>query len=74
MFDQAIQASEALREAIDLKTGRLLPALEACAECRTMQLIAAPMLGTCTGCGAKLAVVRYEEVSVMATRPARDVD
>jgi hypothetical protein len=74
MFDQAIQASEALRETMGLKAGRLFPALKGCAACRTIQMIAAPVLGTCTGCGARLAVICYEEVSVTLTGPARDFD
>jgi hypothetical protein len=72
MFDQAIQASEAVREAMGLGTGRLIPALAGCIECRTIEMIAAPVLGLCTGCGAELTVIGYEEVSVMETGPARD--
>jgi hypothetical protein len=72
MFDQAIQASEAAREGMRLSSGRLIPALAGCIKCRTIEMIAAPTLGFCTGCGAELTVIRYEEVSVVETGTAHD--
>ena len=72
MFDQAIQASEAAREGMHLSSGRLLPALAGCIACQTIELIAAPRLGFCAGCGAELTVIRYEDTFVMETGAAGD--
>jgi hypothetical protein len=72
MFDQAIQASEAAREGMHLSSGRLIPALAGCIKCRTVGMIAAPGLGFCTGCGAQLTVIRYEDILVMETGTAGD--
>jgi hypothetical protein len=72
MFDQAIQASEAAREGMHLSSGRLIPALAGCIACQTIELIAAPRLAFCTGCGAQLTVIRYEDTFVIETGAAGD--
>jgi hypothetical protein len=72
MFEQAIQAGEAGREAMHLSAGPLIPALYGCAACQTIEMIAGPVLGICPGCGAERAVISYEDASVAVTTPARD--
>ena len=52
MFEQAVQASEAGRQA----NATLIPALSGCRSCWTTQMIAAPALGVCEDCGADLTV------------------
>lgn len=53
MFEQAIQASDALAKA----PGRLLPALCACSACQTFKMITGPVLGVCAVCGGELTVL-----------------
>jgi hypothetical protein len=53
MFEQAIQASEAMRAQ---NQGTLIPALSGCRACGTMHMIAAPVLGVCEDCGGELTV------------------
>jgi len=56
MFEQAVQASEALRQAAQ-DQGTLIPAVAGCRTCGTARMIAAPALGSCEGCGAGLTVL-----------------
>ena len=37
--------------------GSLIPALKGCPHCRTVEMIAAPVLGTCDDCGAEMIVL-----------------
>jgi len=57
MFEQAVQASEAMQGAAQQGGRALVPALFGCPACRTAQMIAAPAIGTCQDCGAELAVL-----------------
>lgn len=57
MFDHIVQVSEAFREGASRMQGSLIPALKGCPECRTVHMIAAPVLGTCVDCGAELKVL-----------------
>ena len=63
MFEQAVQASEALQQAAH--GGALIPALAGCGACGTAHMIASPALGVCEECGADLAVLG-------STEPAAD--
>jgi hypothetical protein len=60
MFEQAVQASEAMRR-IAQGGGTLIPALSGCRMCQTTQMIAAPVLGVCKDCGADLTVLGSAE-------------
>jgi hypothetical protein len=62
MFDQAVQASEAQREFTATGKGSLIPALMGCLDCRTISMITAPALGTCSDCGANLIVLRADQI------------
>jgi hypothetical protein len=53
MFDQAIQAAEAMNETARRDAARLAPALCGCKACGTAHMIAAPTLGRCADCGAE---------------------
>jgi hypothetical protein len=55
MFEQAVLASQALRQATPPTVRRLMPALAGCPACRRVRLIAAPMLGLCDDCAVPLA-------------------
>jgi len=59
MTRQIEAASQALTDASHRGVGAhpLIPALCGCPYCRTAQMITAPMLGTCTDCGAPLEVL-----------------
>ena len=57
MFEQAVQTSEAMRQAERQGRGALIPALSGCRACQTVQMIAAPVLGLCSDCGAELTVL-----------------
>ena len=57
MFEQAVQASEAMQWAAQQGGRALIPALFGCPVCRKAQMIAAPVIGTCQDCGAELAVL-----------------
>lgn len=61
MFDQAVQASDAMREAAHSARGRLLPALAICKSCNSARIIASPVLGRCIDCGAELDVRQSTE-------------
>jgi hypothetical protein len=37
--------------------GKLIPALKGCLNCQTVEMIAAPELGICAGCGATMTVL-----------------
>jgi hypothetical protein len=57
MFEQAVQASEAMQRAAQQGGRALIPALFGCPACRTAQMIAAPAIGICEDCGAELTVL-----------------
>ncbi|HEX2134491.1 MAG TPA: hypothetical protein VHG30_01090 [Microvirga sp.] len=59
MFDQAVRAGEAQREG---GASALIPALMGCLECGTVEMIAAPVLGTCAACGAAFSVLRVDQI------------
>ena len=61
MFEQAVQASEAMHKAAQRGDRALIPALSGCRACRTVQMIAAPVLGLCNDCGAELTVLGSAE-------------
>jgi hypothetical protein len=52
MFEQAVQASDALQWSAR-SDAALIPALSGCRACGTTQMIAAPVLGICEDCGAE---------------------
>ena len=60
MFEQAIRASEALREASQLNEGSLVPALCGCPKCQSVRMISAPVLGHCVDCGSVMVTVEGE--------------
>jgi membrane protease subunit (stomatin/prohibitin family) len=62
MFDQAVQAGEAQRESAARGMGSLIPALMGCANCGTVEMIAAPALGICPDCGAGLSVLSADQI------------
>jgi hypothetical protein len=66
MFDQAVEASEAVRESTGLTSGALIPALCGCLSCGTVQMIAAPVLGVCSECGADLKPISVDQLSTGA--------
>jgi hypothetical protein len=57
MFDRIVQTSGALRTAVERGSETLIPALCGCEPCGITQLIAAPLIGTCAGCGAELTAL-----------------
>lgn len=57
MFEQAVQVSEAHRQGASQMQGTLRMAMKGCPECRKMQMIASPELGTCADCGSSLQVL-----------------
>lgn len=57
MFEQAVQFSEAFRQGAGQMRGSLVPALKGCPHCKTVQMIAAPSLGTCADCGTDMSVL-----------------
>lgn len=61
MFGQAIQASEAMRQAERLGAGKLLPALSGCRSCGMVQMIAAPALDVCPRCATPLRILGPDE-------------
>ena len=54
MFDRAVQASEAMKQAVQHARVLLIPARSTCRTCKSVQMIAAPVLGECRHCGAQL--------------------
>lgn len=70
MFEQAIRASEAMLESARPSPSALIPALSGCADCGTMHMIAAPVLGLCDGCGAELTTVSPSTVHAGPTLSA----
>jgi hypothetical protein len=62
MFDRIVETSEALRQAMQLSRGTLIPALCGCKACGTVQMIAAPVLGICADCRAELTLLSREVV------------
>ena len=69
MCDQVVNASEAMRESAVLSSGALIPALCGCRACGTVQMICAPVLGACDGCGAELTAATAVGLSTAATTP-----
>jgi hypothetical protein len=61
MFEQAVQASEATRQAAQHSNGALIPALSGCPACGTARMITAPALSTCGDCGRELTVLDTSE-------------
>ena len=57
MFEQAVQASEAMQRAARQGRRALIPALFGCPACRTVWMIASPVLGVCEDCGGQLTVL-----------------
>jgi hypothetical protein len=57
MFESVVRHSEAMRAAGETGGGTLIPALSGCRSCRTIQMIAAPVLGVCPECGGPLSVL-----------------
>ena len=57
MFEEAVRASEAISHAAGAGAGALVPALSGCRSCGTLQMIAAPRLAACVGCGAPFEVL-----------------
>ena len=62
MFEQAVQASEAMQLAAQEGHRVLIPAFAGCSDCRTTQMITAPMLGVCQDCGTLLRVLSSTEL------------
>jgi hypothetical protein len=62
MFEFAQRASEAMAEAG--RAGSLerpqMPAMAGCHDCGTTQIIAAPVLGPCPGCGGTMSVLETD--------------
>jgi hypothetical protein len=61
MFDHAVEIGEAFRQGASQMQGSLIPALKGCPHCRTVEMIAAPVLGTCDDCGAEMIVLRLTD-------------
>jgi hypothetical protein len=61
MFEQAVQASQAMQLTAQQGQGMLIPALSSCRACQTAQMIAAPVLGRCKHCGGELTVLSSAE-------------
>jgi Zn finger protein HypA/HybF involved in hydrogenase expression len=57
MFDQAVRASEALKQAAQHARIVLRPARSGCETCNRVQMIAAPTLGRCEHCGSEQVVL-----------------
>jgi hypothetical protein len=56
MFEQAVQASEAVRASTGSGGSPLLPALCGCISCGAVRMIASPTLGTCE-CGEPIVAL-----------------
>lgn len=54
MFEQAVQASEAMRHTM---RDSLYPAMRGCRGCGTQRMIMSPQAVYCSGCGAELATL-----------------
>jgi hypothetical protein len=59
MFEQAVQASEALRKT----EYKLIPALAGCISCKTAEMISSPVLARCEGCGGEMRMLRAEDLA-----------
>jgi hypothetical protein len=59
MFDQAVQAGEAVRSS---GVVALVPALHGCAECGTVAMISGPIMGVCEDCGVEHTQIRAEDL------------
>jgi hypothetical protein len=61
MFEQAVQASQAMQLTAQQGQGMLIPALSSCRACRAVQMIAAPVLGRCKHCASELTVLNSQK-------------
>ena len=57
MFEQVVQASEAMREAARRGGPALIPALSRCRVCRNVRIVTSPALGICQNCGGGLTLI-----------------
>ena len=57
MFDHAVQASEAMKQAAQHARVVLIPARSGCETCNRVQMSAAPALGRCEHCGSEQVVL-----------------
>jgi hypothetical protein len=71
MFEQAVEASEAMRQAAQYGDRALIPALSGCMACQTAHMIAAPVLGLCKDCGAELRLIGSAQLSEFETLKTR---
>ncbi len=62
MFDQAVEASEAMRKC----RATLVPALCGCKSCHAVQMIASPAPSVCTTCGSAMTVLTAPEIHAAA--------
>jgi hypothetical protein len=62
MFDQAVEASEAMRQC----RGTLIPALCGCKGCDAVRMIASPAPSVCTTCGSAMTVLTAPEIHAAA--------
>ncbi len=62
MFEQAMQASEAIRQSLGCKEAALIPALCRCVTCGTVRTIAAPVIDSCISCGGEYVAMASAEV------------
>jgi hypothetical protein len=60
MLDGNVHPSEALQQALLVSLRTLMRGLYSCKTCGSVQMIAVPMPGVCTDCGAKLKVLSSE--------------
>ena len=62
MFDQAVEAGEAMRQC----RATLVPALCGCKSCHDVQMIASPAPSVCTTCGSEMTVLTAPEIHAAA--------
>ena len=60
MFEQAIRASEALRDALQHNEGSFVPALCGYPKCQSVRMISTAVLGQCADCGSEMVAVEGE--------------
>ena len=59
MFDHAVEIGEAFGQGASRMQGSLIPASKGCPDYRTVQMMAAPVLGTCDNCGTEMSVCAH---------------
>jgi hypothetical protein len=69
MFESVLRHSEAMSAAGETGGGTLIPALSGCPSCRTIQMIAAPVLGVCPECGGPLSVLDRTDAPAQGAHP-----